>query len=308
MVSMNTTIATVGLCTKNSEKTVLSPIKSIIEQDFPHELMEIIVVDGCSEDQTLPIIKEHLSTTTIRTSIYSEKAGLGFARQLVVDNARGDYILWVDSDLALSKSYLRQLVAVMEAHPSVGVAIGSYGILTDDNWISTLENIGYVIDSLNNRGKETLRVIGTGGSILRVEAVRNAGGFNQEIEGAHEDMDLAYRLRKNGWKFYVADATLYHRQRKTWKDFWKQQYWYGYGLHFFQSAHKDHNLLTDKAVDRILFSSQAYKLSHRKVVFLLPIHFFVKKTVLFLGYFSAHLAGYGHSVKHGRQVPNLETC
>lgn len=294
------TIATIGLCTKNSEKTILNSIRSVTEQDFPHELMEIIVVDGNSQDQTLQIMKKHLSTTSIKTTIYSENMGLGFARQMVVDHAKGRYLLWVDGDVILSRSYLKQQVAFMESNPSVGMALGSFGILPDDNWVATLENISYVIDCLRHQGKETSKLMGTGGSIFRVKAIMQAGGFNQSIKGAHEDMDICYRLRNAGWKFYITTALLYHRQRTTLKAFMQQHYWYGYGLHFFQSTHKSHNLILDKAVDRVILSSLAYKLTYRKVVFLLPFHFLFKKTVLLFGFLSAHIAGYGHSSNNRR--------
>jgi len=62
----------------------------------------------------------------------------------------------------------------MEQHPSVGIAVGSFGILHGDNWVATLENIGYVIDSSRYHGTLTSKLIGTEGFIFRVEAVREA--------------------------------------------------------------------------------------------------------------------------------------
>lgn len=291
------TVITIGLCTRNSERTILESIRGVKEQDFPHELMEVIVVDGNSRDGTLQIIKQQLSTTSIKTTIFVEKVGLGFARQIVVDHAKGDYIVWVDSDVILSRNYIRKQVAFMESNPSIAIALGSFGILTDDNWVAALENIGYVIDSLKHKGKPTTKLIGAGGAVFRVEAVRQIGGFNQNIKGAHEDMDIAYRFRSAGWKFYITSAVFYHRQRTTWKALWKQHYWYGYGLHFFQSAHRRHNLISDFAVERVVLSALPYKLTHRKVMFLLPLNFAFKKTVLLFGFISAHLDGYGHSLK-----------
>jgi glycosyltransferase involved in cell wall biosynthesis len=293
LVSKNLVAVTVGICTRNSEKTILRAIRSIAEQDFPRELIEVIVVDGNSQDQTLSIIREHLPTTSIKTSFYSENTGLGFARQIVVNKASAPYIVWVDGDVELSPSYLKEQVAFMGSNPSIAVALGNAGILVDDNLVATLENIGYVIDGIRHKGKSTTQLMGAGGAIFRTAAIKQAGGFNTEIKGAHEDMDIGYRLREAGWKFCITSAVFYHRQRTTWKSLWKQHYWYGYGLHFFQSVHKDHNLFSDKAVDRVIFSSLAYKLTHRKAVFLLPLHFVFKKIALLFGYLSAHMDSYG---------------
>jgi glycosyltransferase involved in cell wall biosynthesis len=52
---------TVGICVRNCADYIKEAIASIIDQDFPHDLMELIVVDGCSEDKTLKIIRAALS-------------------------------------------------------------------------------------------------------------------------------------------------------------------------------------------------------------------------------------------------------
>jgi len=290
-------IVTIGLCVKNDEETIKEAVNSIADQDFPHELMEIIVVDGCSKDQTLSIIKQILSNTDIKKRIFFENKGLGFARQIVVDNAIGKYILWVDGDIILSKDYVKQQVDFMERHPCVAIAVGSFGVMLNDNWVAILENIGYVIDSLRHHGRATSKLLGTEGSILRVKAVRMVGGFDPSIKGAHEDTDVAYRINSAGWKFHITNAMLYERQKRTWGALWKQHFWYGYGLHFAQHKNKGRNMFIDKPNDRIVISSQAYKLTHRKVVFLLPLNFIFRKTAELFGFLKAHMDGYGHELQ-----------
>jgi len=51
---------------KNCETLIGNAIASVVAQDFPHGLMELIVVDGYSEDKTLAIIKESLDKTDLR--------------------------------------------------------------------------------------------------------------------------------------------------------------------------------------------------------------------------------------------------
>jgi glycosyltransferase involved in cell wall biosynthesis len=288
-------VLTIGLCVKNNEATIREAVNSIAVQDFSHELMEIIVVDGCSQDQTMRIIGEILSKTDIKIKVFSENQGLGFARQVVVDNALGKYILWVDGDIILSKNYIKQQADFMELHPEVAIAAGSFGLIPDDNWVAMLENICYVIDSLRYHGKTTSKLLGTEASIFRADAIRMAGGFDPDIKGAQEDRDLAYRIGSAGWKFYITNAMLCERQRRTWSALWKQYFWYGYGLHFSQHKNKGRNMMIDKSDDRIIISSQAYRLTYRKVVFLLPLNYIFKKTALLFGFLKAHMDGYGHN-------------
>ena len=55
MIILKKPIVTIGICVKNTEKTILDAINSILEQDYPTDLMEIIFVDDGSEDRTLSI-------------------------------------------------------------------------------------------------------------------------------------------------------------------------------------------------------------------------------------------------------------
>jgi glycosyltransferase involved in cell wall biosynthesis len=290
----NGILVTIGLCTKNSEKTIAEAVCNIVAQDFPHKMLEVIIVDGKSQDATLSIISQYLSKTAIKATFFSESTGLGFARQVVVNNAAGKYIVWVDGDILLSKDYIRRQVEFMEENPSAAISVGRFGLLHDDNWIATLENVGYVLNSLRHVGGETKKLIGAEAAIFRTESIRNVGGFNCNIKGAQEDCDLAYRIKKAGWSSYMIDAVFCERQKSTWKELWKQHFWYGYGLHFLTHSNKNLNMVTDKTVDRIVFSSDAYRLTHRKTTFLLPLNFVFKKTALLLGFMSAHMNGYGH--------------
>ena len=110
---------TIGLCVRNAEVTIRQAIDSILDQDFPCEHMELIVVDGCSEDGTLDIVKNRIKNSGIESRIFCEKKGLGYARQIVVDNAQGEYIIWVDSDMLLSRNFMRKQVLFMERNPRV---------------------------------------------------------------------------------------------------------------------------------------------------------------------------------------------
>jgi len=86
---------TIGICVKNAETTIREAVESILNQDFPHELMKLIIVDGNSTDKTLSTIMNCLKKTNMKTSIFYENEGLGKARQIVVENAKGDYIVWL---------------------------------------------------------------------------------------------------------------------------------------------------------------------------------------------------------------------
>jgi glycosyltransferase involved in cell wall biosynthesis len=288
---------TVGLCVKNSEETIEETVNSIACQDFPHEKMEVIVVDGKSEDRTLSIIQNGLSTSDIQMKIYDDQGkGLGPARQIVVDNARGIYIIWIDGDVVLPKDYVRNQVQFMIQNPRVGAAQGNWGISGTKSFVAMLENLGELDHKYEDRHPHT---IGTIRGIYRVEAIKQAEGFDKFIKGAAEDIDLSFRIWKQGWLLAKNQVTLYHKFRATWSDLWKEYSWWGYGDHYISHKHprlvvKWHKVPIVCAIGGLLHAFTAYRVSYQKKSFILPLHHFFKASAWWFGFLKSNLDGYGH--------------
>lgn len=288
---------TVGLCVKNAEATVREAINSVFSQDFPHELIELIVVDGYSVDKTLSIIKEGVKGIDIKSKIFCENKGLGHARQTVVDNAEGKYIVWVDGDMTLSKEYVRRLVEFMERNPKVGVAKGKYGMQKENSLVATLEDIEFVL-SFRHAREMSSKILATSGCIYRVEAVWQIGGFDKNIKGVGEDMDAEYRIRAAGWLLCITPAIFYERRRKTWRSLWDEYFWHGSGGHFvFHILKRPRSILykmfpPTAILVEVLRSSSAYKLVQRKSVFLLPFHWMFKRIAWCFGFAVSYVKRY----------------
>ena len=287
---------TIGLCVKNCQTTIKEAIESIITQDFPHELMELIVVDGYSKDKTLSIVNRAFLNTNIKTKIFRENKGLGVARQIVVNNAGGDYIIWVDGDMILSRDHVRTQVEFMERNPTVGIAGGKFEKYLGENLVATLESIEWKVSDHLYGQKATPKPVlhRAGGCIYRVKAIRQVGGLDEHIKGALEDLDAEYRIGEIGWlTYFTTDAVFYDRRRETWKALWSENFWYGYGGHYFFHKHRK-RVSSSALLEGLRRSSVAYKLTHRKVVFLLPLQHAFKKIAWLFGFINAHLDGYGH--------------
>lgn len=289
---------TVGFCVKNNESTVKEAIDSIICQDFPPEHMELIVVDGYSKDQTLSIIKNALAKSGITARFLQENKGLGIARQMVVDNARGDYIVWADGDMVLAKDHLSKQVSFMESHLNVGIAGGKFAMYPGENLIATLESIEWMVTDYIHGNKASLRptLHRAGGCIYRVEAIREAGGFDTKINGALEDLDAEYRIGKLGWyTYFTTDAIFNDRRKETLKGIWRENFWYGYGGHYFLHKYRK-NVSSSALLAGLKRSFIGYKLTGKRIMFLFPLQYYFKKIAWYVGFVKAHLSGYGHNI------------
>jgi glycosyltransferase involved in cell wall biosynthesis len=287
---------TIGVCVRNSAATLHEAIESIILQDYPHELMEAVFVDDGSEDETLSIINRHVPKMNMPARVYHQEwRGLGPTRNLIVKNAEGDYIIWVDGDMILPRDHVRKQVEFMELNPRVGIAKARYGSCPKENVVGLLEDMGYVAVDAKYGGKATSRVLGTGGSIYRVEAIRHVGGFDDQIIGVGEDMDAEHRIRDARWLTYMgAPAFFFERRRKTWKGVWNENFWHGYGG--YRMFHKTDGVLALCSMTPLAgllvgawYSTVAYKLTRRKLVFLLPLQYAFKRIAWCFGFIKAQI-------------------
>jgi glycosyltransferase involved in cell wall biosynthesis len=282
---------TIGVCVKDSESLIGEAIESIVKQDFPHELMEVVFVDDGSKDNTLSIIEGYVPKMGMLTKVFHQEwKGLGPARNVVVDNASGKYIIWVDGDMQLSRGFVRKQVEFMERNPSVGIGKGKYGMYKA-NLVSALENMEFVTTNLRRIGKTNLTPLGTGGSIYRVDAIRQVGGFDQSITGSGEDADAEYRVSAGGWLLDTTPAIFYEIRRKTWGALWSEYFWHGRGGARFVKRSKwfvdPYKLLPPVAFLIALFRFvTAYKLTRQKKAFLMPLHYTFKRTAWFFGFLS----------------------
>ena len=299
------TLVTIGMSLHNSAKTLVEAVESVLKQDFPHELMEIIFVDDASEDDTFKIISDYAAKIDIKTKIFRTKwQGLGSSRNLMVSNSDADYIVWVDSDLVLPKSYITKQIEFMKKNPDVGITMGVVKTVPG-NLILNLELIPPIVD--HNRFEEsrsitwkTKKLPGTGGSTFRLKALRQVNGFDEKLKGVGEDMDVAHRILDAGWSIHLNDAAFYemHGHMSTWSDLFRKYRWYGFGS---QKLYRRNDKLINLPrmspiagfVTGFFYSLIAYKFLHQKrIFFLLPLHFGLKMTAWMTGFIKAQFSGH----------------
>ncbi len=282
---------TVGVCVKNNERTIGGAIDSILNQKYPRELMQLIIVDGCSTDRTLTIIKNITSKMNMSIEIFSDNGkGLGAARQIVVNNAIGDYIIFVDGDVELQEDFVQEQADFMENNLKVATAVGRY-MFKEGNLLSTVQSLYNHVESF----------LGNDATIYRSEVLRQAGGFDENMRGT-EDKDVILRIRKNGWEFSANEkAEFYHNCRASFAEFWKEQAWWGSGNHYLNHKHGSLNPLwryipATAFVYGLELAVKSYGVTNRKASFLIPLLRVFGNIAWWFGFIDAHLSGYGHKI------------
>lgn len=99
----------------NVEKIVAYTIESALAQTLSD--IEVIVVEDCSTDSTLTVLKERFGDhDKVRIVPQPQNAGVSMVRNRGIQEARGKYLLFLDSDDAMRSDMLEKMYEAAEAH------------------------------------------------------------------------------------------------------------------------------------------------------------------------------------------------
>jgi len=139
-----------------------------------------------------------------------------------------DYVMMLNNDTNVGKTFLRPLVAAMEADRQIGVAGGKIYYASDPNRIwfaggkydsltSRVEHVGILKFDHEIPTPYTDNDFLSGCfSLFRASALREVGLLDEQFFAYMEDVDLNVRIKKAGYKLaYVPEAFIYHKVSTT---------------------------------------------------------------------------------------------
>lgn len=219
-------IVIVGYNSKNFLKECFSSIYHQTFKDF-----EVIFVDNNSTDGTVPFIKANFP----QIELIENKQNVGFckANNQAIELSRGDYILTLNCDVELDKDFIMNLIEEFNKHAEedrVGMVSGK--ILRKDR--KTIDSTGLILTRFRrfydrgsgelNNGKFDKRkeIFGpcAAAALYKREMLKDIKVgkeyFDEDFFMFVEDVDLAWRANKRGWKaLYVPEAVSYHKRHSN---------------------------------------------------------------------------------------------
>ncbi|MCH1429561.1 MAG: glycosyltransferase [Chlamydiales bacterium] len=139
---------TIAIPFYNDEAFLCEALKSCLQQDYQGSF-EILLVNDGSSDSSLKIAKNFTCCfpDKVRLIDLEVNKGAGYARQVAVENAKGDYIVWADGDDLQHPNRLTSIDSFFQQYPDLDIClhdcyfINGAGSLLDKqlSWPQTFE-------------------------------------------------------------------------------------------------------------------------------------------------------------------------
>lgn len=200
--------------TLNSDKTVKSCLDSIMGQEYPKNRLEVIIVDGGSRDRTLDLVAGHPVMV-----ISESKKGRGAAYNRGFQEAKGDYVAFLDSDAIAPVDWLKDSMRIIGQDSSIAAVHFKNLAPADSSYFQKC------VDTVLSKGRG-----GANGVVYKKSALISVGGFNVSLPYLQED-DVRVKMVKQGYKVLMVDKpSIWHYPRKNLKSYLGQCFESGIGL------------------------------------------------------------------------------
>ena len=225
---------------------------------------EIFVVDNNSSDQSI----EYLIPLFPEVKFIENKENVGFSRanNQATREAKGEYVLLLNPDTVIGENALVRTCRFMDEHPDAGalgvkMIDGSGTFLPESkrgfpspwNSFSKMSGLAYLFPHNKFFGGYHLRyldedqtnlvdVLSGAFMLLRRKALDTAGLLDEAFFMYGEDIDLSYRICKEGYtNYYFPEIILHYKGESTKKDIRYIRHFYEAMLIFFNKHYPHSN-------------------------------------------------------------------
>jgi hypothetical protein len=205
------TLVTILIPTLREAADVAGCIDAIGAQDYPLRAIEVVVVDGCSDDGTAAVAEEAAAAYGFAAMrvVPSPRRRTAVGLNLGLSEATGELIVRVDARARIPADYVRTCVDLLDAEPTIGVVGGAQ---TPRARTARLADRG-IARGLDNRiatGLSRYRRSNRSGpadtvwmGVFRTDELQALGGWTEELT-VGEDWDLNRRYRLSGSTVWFA--------------------------------------------------------------------------------------------------------
>jgi GT2 family glycosyltransferase len=183
---------------------------------------EVIIVDNGSTDGSADDLERRWSTLNLRVERLPNNVGFAAANNIGAMLARGEWLALLNPDAFPRPDWLELLVNTAIAHPEfvsfascllqakAPMLLDGAGDMYHVSGLAWRRHHGEPISAIENKSEEIFSACAAT-ALYRRDAFLAVGGFDEFFFCYHEDVDLGFRLRLQGYRcLYVPEAVVYH--------------------------------------------------------------------------------------------------
>ncbi len=254
--------------TYNEEKFIADCLKSVYEQEYPKDKIEVIVVDGHSTDKTAKIVRQEFPDVIL---LDNPDKIVPISMNIGIKQAKGDYIIRLDAHARYPRNYLSKLIEnalIFNADNIGGLCITETKSNSLKSWA-----IKTALSHKFGVGNSAFRVGATKPQIVdtvpfgcfKRDVFDRFGLYDERLE-RNQDIELNKRIKRGGGKILlVPEINCTYFARDTFSGLFKNNYKNGFW-----------NILT------VYYTKNFFSLSVRHFV---PLMFIVSLILPFLASF-----------------------
>lgn len=215
---------------RNESKYIEKCIESIFNQDYPKNLLEIIFVDGNSEDNTVDIIKKYITEGCNIRLLNNPNKFIPHALNIGIKSAVGKYIVRMDAHSQYANDYISKCIEYLEKTDAINVGgpVITAGKTVLQKVIAAAYHSDFALGGGKNHDKDyegyaDTVFLGT----FKKQDIIDIGMYDERFI-RNEDDDLTFRMIERGFKIYSTPAikSVYY-PRSTYSSLFKQYFEYG---------------------------------------------------------------------------------
>lgn len=226
------------------------------------EESEIFIVDNGSKDGSVELIKQYENQyqeshpELIKPIFFSENTGTTYSRNAALKQAKGKYVLVLDSDAYVNAEALKILIEYLKSNPDVGMAVprlfynsGNFQLSCDVFptlthklkrflFLKKIESKPHELQRVNTPVEVDYAISACW--MLSREAVNETGLFDEKIFYSPEDVDYCLRVWESGFKIaYVPNAEVVHDAQELSRGFKLSKFHFSHlkGLFYLMNKH-----------------------------------------------------------------------
>jgi cellulose synthase/poly-beta-1,6-N-acetylglucosamine synthase-like glycosyltransferase len=219
----------------NEEATIKKTAQSVLALNYPHDKLELIMVNDGSTDKTLQImenIKKRYAERNIKL-ISHKNAGKAASMNRAIWQAKGEYFACLDADSFVDRQNLRKMIAMFQKDLELTIVTPAMKVKSPKTWLQKFQRLEYITSIFFMRimGHFDMIYVAPGPfSVYKKNVVKKLGGF--EVGNLTEDMEIAYRMQKYHYKIRQChDAYVHTIAPRNLRELYKQRNrWYKGGF------------------------------------------------------------------------------